>query len=327
MNILNINEDNEIWKNIPKQYNLSMYIVSSHGKIKNIKLNKLLSLKPNKASGYIRLSLTTDTKNKVNMFLHRLIAYTFLDIKKGFDFIDHINNIKNDNNIKNLRWVNIKENASNKIDGYKTTSWKQPIYQVSNNIIIKEWSSTIEAVRELKMPSIFHYLDKNVVYNGFIWKKKLTEIIDGELWKEISLNNKKISLSNYGRVKTISGKITYGTLRNKYYVTTICKKPYYVHRLIYSAFNDIALEKIECIHHIDENKTNNRLENLDNTTLKKNTQKSMCKKINQYTNKGEFIKTFNSLTEASLELNIKCSNLSISLRNNNLCKGYKFKLA
>ena len=72
--------------------------------------------------GYFKLS------NKINgeIYIHRLIYKTFYHnefLKKGWD-IDHINNIRNDNRIENLRLVNHEYNASIQINKNKTSKYR-----------------------------------------------------------------------------------------------------------------------------------------------------------------------------------------------------------
>lgn len=312
----------EIWKEIPKKLNLSKYLISSHGNIKHIKKDRYLNILPIKYTGYVRNRLTLDNGELINIFIHRLVAITFLENPNNYEIVDHINNIKHDNKVYNLRWVNSQQNTVNRIG--KSTAWKRQIEQIENGIVIKSWNSIKEAVDTLKMPSIFNYLDKNKIYNGFYWKSKNIEI-DNEIWKEINVNDKTISVSNMGRVKTINGSITIGTIRNGYLVITVCRKPYYVHRLIYSGFNNIPLDKIEVIDHIDNNRQNNKLENLNITTNKKNIQKALNKIVELYDDENNYIKTYNSLTELCKDKNFNIPVICNAIKYKRSFNGFIFR--
>ena len=94
-----------------------------------------------------------------------------------------------------------------------------------------------------------------------------------------------------------------------------------IHRLVAYMFvkNDNPKEKTQ-INHIDENKSNNNMSNLEWCTIKYNnkygTRKNgtHVKKINMFTKDGTYIITFNSLTEASTLFNKNKSNLSTHLK-------------
>ena len=60
-------------------------------------------------------------------------------------------------------------------------------------------------------------------------------------------------------------------------------KNYYVHRFIWETYNSIIPDGKE-IHHIDNNKENNRLSNLQLITHSENCKKAAKKKINNYQN-------------------------------------------
>jgi hypothetical protein len=66
--------------------------------------------------GYTRVNLY---KNKIAKLcaIHRLVASAFLNNSENKPDIDHINRIKDDNHIDNLRWVTKKENEDNKPRG------------------------------------------------------------------------------------------------------------------------------------------------------------------------------------------------------------------
>ena len=58
-----------------------------------------------------------------------------------------------------------------------------------------------------------------------------------------------------------------------------CVTPYYVHRFVYEYFNGIIPKGYQ-INHINEDKTDNRLENLELVTQKENIRKRSYNKLN-----------------------------------------------
>lgn len=93
--------DNEVWKEIPETY----LMVSNLGRVKN-KDGKIKTLR--EIQGYLYV---TDGKYKKTWRVHRLVLMAFNPIKNNQDFdVDHINGIKNDNRLENLRWVSSQRN-------------------------------------------------------------------------------------------------------------------------------------------------------------------------------------------------------------------------
>jgi hypothetical protein len=70
----------------------------------------------NTENGYYRVSLTKDNKRKKTM-LHRLIAEQFIPNPNNYKNVDHINGIKTDNRIENLRWCSQADNT--RFDNHK----------------------------------------------------------------------------------------------------------------------------------------------------------------------------------------------------------------
>ena len=50
------------------------------------------------------------------LYVHRIVAETFIPNPENKPYIDHINQIRNDNNIENLRWATVAENGYNRKD-------------------------------------------------------------------------------------------------------------------------------------------------------------------------------------------------------------------
>ena len=105
--------EEEIWKPI-KDYE-GLYEVSNLGRVKSLnyrKTGKEKILKNIECRGYLAVCLTKNGKQKL-FKVHRLVAETFIPNPESKPCIDHINTIKNDNRVKNLRWVTHKENNNN----------------------------------------------------------------------------------------------------------------------------------------------------------------------------------------------------------------------
>ncbi len=118
----------EQWKPIN---GFETYEVSNYGQVRNSKRNKIM--KPaTLANGYLQLGLS---KNGVpSLFkIHRLVAAAFITNPSEKPHIDHIDGIKTNNNVNNLRWATVSENACNKginatnTSGVKGVCWDKKI--------------------------------------------------------------------------------------------------------------------------------------------------------------------------------------------------------
>lgn len=105
--------------------------------------------------------------------------------------------------------------------------------------------------------------------------------LDGEVWKLHP--TLPVELSNLGRIKYDHGKI--GRLSGKRYLKTCVKEKYYmIHRLVAQTFLDNP-HNYPCVNHIDHNKQNNCVDNLEWCTSKQNAEayKKFKNKNNTYT--------------------------------------------
>jgi len=91
----------EIWKIIPGYEN---YQVSNYGRVKSTRKVLKANYRP---TGYVHAQLTVDGKNKA-IPIHRLVMKAFVGIS-NLD-VDHINSIKDDNRLENLRYVTSRQN-------------------------------------------------------------------------------------------------------------------------------------------------------------------------------------------------------------------------
>ena len=160
-----------------------------------------------------------------------------------------------------------------------------------------------------------------------------------EIWQDIKGYEGFYKISNYGRIKSLSteykmpnggiakrkGRILKQSKNkiNNYRVVTLNyqeRKRFYVHRLVAYTFIP-NLKNLPQVNHIDGNKDNNNVWNLEWCSAKQNVQHSIknnlrkSKAINQYDIDGKFIREWGSIKEASTVLHIPDSNII------NCCKG------
>ena len=101
----------EEWKDV-KGYE-GLYKVSNLGNVYSYHTKKILKQHSDKY-GYRQVVLCFKGKPNCKK-VHRLVAIAFIDNPNNKPAIDHINGIKNDNKVNNLRWVTNKENSNNPI--------------------------------------------------------------------------------------------------------------------------------------------------------------------------------------------------------------------
>lgn len=101
----------ENWKPI-KDYD--KYFISDLGRVKSLKRKKEGKyLKPgNRGRGYLCVKLFKNGKSK-DISIHRLVAMHFIPNINNKRCVDHINRIRNDNRLVNLRWATYSENKLN----------------------------------------------------------------------------------------------------------------------------------------------------------------------------------------------------------------------
>lgn len=183
-----------------------------------------------------------------------------------------------------------------------------------------------------------------------------------EIWKDIKGYEEYFEISNIGRVRRkprivinkwgtntyIKEKIISQQISNKGYCKVTLRKKkntdiktFFVHRLVATHFIDNP-ELKQQINHIDGDKTNNGVQNLEFCTQSENIKHAyktglinkelknnkICKPIIQYTLEGEFIREWESIKKASEMLDISTTCICACARGRQKTSGgylWKYK--
>ena len=123
---------------------------------------------------------------------------------------------------------------------------------------------------------------------------------------------KTLMLKQITAIQLKEAKITNGYLGIRLYNGENVKT-FKIHRLVASTFipNPLNLPQI---NHIDENKTNNNVENLEWCSAQYNIDYSQSKPVNQYSLDGIYIATYKSIKEASKQTGINQGDISCCCR-------------
>lgn len=107
------------------------YMVSDNGIIKNCKTGRFLKpcINPN---GYFYINLCINGKRKTHL-IHKLVAEAFINNPDNKKEIDHIDNNKLNNSVKNLRYCTHQENNANKPKKINNTTGVVGVIKNGNN--------------------------------------------------------------------------------------------------------------------------------------------------------------------------------------------------
>jgi hypothetical protein len=293
-------QNDEIFKAFKLDKYTGLYQISNYGKVYSIRNNIYMKLHKNK-NGYNQVRLyNIDGKSKF-FRVHYLVALTFIEnTNKDKKFIDHINNKRDDNYYKNLRWVTHNENMNNlKIHNKIHLSKKYKKNEYKNNI------SDFTNIGFVEKHDFSGYKINN---EGIVINEKnkiLSETINDD-YKLISLRDK---------------------ITNKYI-------QFRLHRLIAHIFvkKPFNYNDNYVVNHIDENRQNNNISNLEWCTISENIQKFFLNKHKRLIGKfdintDKLLNTYTSYKYVCDELKIKWhTKISKCCRNiYESAYGYKWK--
>lgn len=161
---------NEEWRMIK---NHSNYRISNYARVHNLVTNSIL--RPSLTGGYLKVRLSEKGKTQ-DYFLHNLVYMTFNDLdnlQPGY-LVDHIDAVKTNNNLSNLRLSSLSENVNVALYEQQTNKSCKAIRQFdSHHNWIADYPSARQAARELNLDSstiIKCCKGKIKLHGGFIFE-------------------------------------------------------------------------------------------------------------------------------------------------------------
>lgn len=149
------------------------YSVSEFGDVRNDKTGRILK-QCLKKTGYVKYCLHENGK-AYHFSAHRLVAKHFLDKVEGKDFVNHIDENKQNNHFSNIEWCTVRENN---IHGTRTErvarkqSKEVAQYDLQGNLL-NIFCSTMETERKtgIAISSISKCCNGKLKTAGkFVWK-------------------------------------------------------------------------------------------------------------------------------------------------------------
>ena len=248
----------ERWKKLGEPF--SRYSVSDFGRVKNDDTGYIF-INCTKSCGYVKASLVDDAGIQRYRLVHCLVAVAFIGKQDGV--VHHKDGNRENNTPNNLEYLSQKQNCLHKLY-YSERKSRAVVQCTMGGEFVKRWNriSDIPQAKNGKANIIAVCRGRLKSAYGFVWRYE-EDKINGEIWKPIITNGKRLAVSSEGRVRLTSGKVTRGYWHNGYRIVNVYGKSVFVHRLVCAAFHSIESPDGLVVNHKDFDKNNNREDNLE----------------------------------------------------------------
>lgn len=307
------------------------YDVSSEGHVRHRRRpGKSLSPFSNKG-GYLSVKLfRPGLKYGKHFRLNRLVGSAFLE---DWDpdpalTVDHINGVRDDNRLVNLRMATKAQQLANRAKK-RTKSSSVPIEQrTPDGELVATHPSMKAAAAALNLKNIEDIsacvAGKRESAHEFVWHYPVHADLEGEEWKEFT--DRRL-VSNKGRYRW--------KMRNGMWSPAVCARDAYkmdgypqlqfgddkkkaLHIVVAELFLDPPDDPVKIkVNHLDGDRCNAVVDNLEWTTSSGNTQHAHDtglmrgkKRVAQYDLQGNLVRVYDSIREATAA--VKCHRTSIS---------------
>ena len=250
------------------------YEISSLGNIRR-KRDQFEMKKRTHPAGYITCNLFIGRKSK-GFLIHRIVAFCFLGSPPDKTYVvNHVNNIRSDNRLVNLRWLNLDEQGKNTSRIKRKRKIELGVRSIINNEIVDykniyEAAEYISDLLDLKSKCItirtciVKSINGGVPYKGYMWKY-ISNFPTGMISKIPSIP--QYEASSCGMIRQLNGRWTYGRVKNGYCIIGVTDDGIHnerrVHRLIAETFLSDRKPGLNVVNHLNGNKEDNRIVNLE----------------------------------------------------------------
>jgi hypothetical protein len=281
-----------LFKKLPDEYNTlrKEYEISRCGQVRSVDKTTLQKrlLSQKKYNGYMKAQV-----GGKQCLIHYLVAISFVPKPEDYDStftIDHIDhNDRLNNHASNLRWASTSTQTKNQRKKIRYQIDSLPVIATSlDGIVVRKFNSLREANTTIVGSDIRHISGcingKRKQHMGYTWKTPESDPdIEGETWKLFNVVKQyKVCVSDHGRVsfnfnngyiKKISS-FDKNTTRatedyNKYPKLSKNGQTFYLHVVVWELFMGEKPANM-VINHIDHNKQNASLSNLELVTQSDN---------------------------------------------------------
>lgn len=153
------------------------YFVNESGDVFSMKKGNIKKLKGNNAAkGYLQVCIWNNNKAKF-VYVHRLVAQTFIPNPDSKPEVNHKNGIKTDNRLENLEWNTSKEN----INHAHKLGLSNAIGE--NHGMAKLTEEDVLQIRELRSKKTFNQTKLAEMYG--VSNQLISNIINNKRWKHI----------------------------------------------------------------------------------------------------------------------------------------------
>ena len=349
--------DEEVWKTIPISTN---YEASSHGRIRNKRTGHVLK-QAKTLKGYRRVDIKGTEKENITRFVHRLVAITFIPNPDNKPTVNHKTPDPSNNNVSNLEWHDHKQ-QSNHARKRKLTSEENPSDDTWGKRKVWKCDQTtgdkleiFETVRDAAcavtsslhgMSQIFNVAENHEISTlipgcrkgrltaaGYKWQFDELRELSTEEWGDIDLFDARgiegYQISTLGRLCDPRGNVQ-SPYAGGYATHSIGGNNTKAHRLVALTFLG-RIEGKDYVNHIDGNKNNAVVENLEWCSLSENMKHAHdtglivreVKQLLQYDLEGNFLRKFDSVKKAKEEFG--SVNIHESIRKSSNAGGYIWK--